>query len=58
METKHIPVMLDEVLVVLKPKAGEFYMDCTLGGAGYTLALAEKAGQNGGVLGSIWMKKP
>jgi len=47
----HVPVMLNEVLEYLKPKAGKKYIDCTLGGAGYTVAIAKKAGASGQVIG-------
>lgn len=43
--------MLREVLKFLNPSAGEKYVDCTLGGAGYTLALAERVGEKGKVVG-------
>jgi 16S rRNA (cytosine1402-N4)-methyltransferase len=48
---RHIPVMLKEVLKVLEPKSGEIMIDGTLGGGGYTRALAEKVGPTGKVLG-------
>lgn len=51
MEFGHIPVMLTEVLEVLNIKSGGNYIDCTLGGAGYTLAVANKCGPSGQVLG-------
>ena len=51
MQYKHIPVMLDDVLEYLKPKPGQFFIDCTLGGAGYTIKIAKKAGKDGKVLG-------
>ncbi len=43
--------MLEEVLEYLLPKPGQKFIDCTLGGAGYTLALAEKVGPSGKVIG-------
>ncbi len=43
--------MLDEVLEYLKPKQGNKYIDCTLGGAGYTLAIANLVGKTGQVIG-------
>lgn len=46
----HVPVMLNEVLEYLEPKPGEAFVDCTLGGAGYTLALAKAVGKKGQVL--------
>jgi len=51
MKYQHLPVMLAEVLKALKPQAGQKFIDCTLGGAGYTLVLAEKVGDEGEVLG-------
>lgn len=50
MEYKHIPVMLDEVVTSLKPQEGQVIIDCTLGGGGYTLALAKLVGKTGRVL--------
>jgi 16S rRNA (cytosine1402-N4)-methyltransferase len=46
----HIPVVLREVLENLDPQAGEYFVDGTLGGAGYTLALATAVGDAGRVL--------
>lgn len=43
--------MLAETLEYLNPSAGQCYIDCTLGGAGYSIALAEKVGPTGKVLG-------
>lgn len=43
--------MLREVLKFLNPLPGQKFIDCTLGGAGYTLALAEKVGEKGKVVG-------
>lgn len=50
MEYQHIPVMLAEVLELLKLKPGGRYLDGTLGGAGYTLAIAKGIGPKGQVL--------
>jgi 16S rRNA (cytosine1402-N4)-methyltransferase len=47
----HKSVMLGEVLKFLDPLPGQKFIDCTLGGAGYTLALAEKVGETGKVVG-------
>ena len=46
----HVPVMLPEVEKYLAPKKGGYFLDCTLGGAGYTLRLAEKLGPTGKIL--------
>lgn len=50
MDYKHIPVMLNEVLKALEPKTGQSFIDCTLGGAGYTLALSKLVGATGKVM--------
>ncbi len=50
MEYKHIPVMLAEIIEYLEIKEGGFYIDCTLGGAGYTFAIADLIGPSGKVL--------
>lgn len=42
--------MLSEVLEYLKPQSGQKFIDGTLGGAGYTLALAAAVGQKGKIL--------
>lgn len=42
--------MLDDVLRGLEPKPGQSFVDCTLGGAGYTLALAKAVGSEGKIL--------
>lgn len=39
----HIPVLLDEVVSALKPKAGETYVDGTFGAGGYTRAVMDRA---------------
>ncbi len=39
----HIPVMLNEVLQTLAPKAGEVYVDGTFGAGGYSRAILDSA---------------
>lgn len=46
----HVPVMLDEVVQWLRPRAGAVLVDGTLGGGGHTRALAERVGASGRVL--------
>ena len=50
-EYRHIPVMLDEVVQGLGPKAGEVVCDCTLGGAGHAVHLARKVAPDGLIIG-------
>ena len=52
--TTHIPVLLNEVVELLSPKAGQHIIDCTAGGGGHTLALAKLVGSEGKVLAIDW----
>ncbi|MDP3093375.1 MAG: 16S rRNA (cytosine(1402)-N(4))-methyltransferase RsmH [bacterium] len=47
----HIPVLLKEVIDYLDPKANKNFIDCTLGEGGHALAILEKNGPKGKVLG-------
>jgi len=49
MTYRHIPVLLNEVLEGLSIKTGT-YIDCTLGGGGYTFAIAKKLKDKGRVI--------
>ena len=49
-EYQHTPVMIEEVINYLNPRKGQFFIDCTLGGGGYTFALAKQVGKTGQVL--------
>lgn len=53
----HIPVLLNELLDCLNPKANENFIDCTLNGGGHTKAILEKIAPNGKVLGIEWDKE-
>jgi 16S rRNA (cytosine1402-N4)-methyltransferase len=50
MTYQHTPVMLKEVIEILNPKPGEKFIDCTLGGGGYSKAILEKIGERGKIL--------
>jgi len=50
----HIPVLQKEVLEYLDPKPNENFIDCTIGEGGHTLAILEKNGPKGKVLGIEW----
>lgn len=47
----HIPVLQKEVLKYLDPQPNQNFIDCTVGGAGHTLAILDKNGKEGKVLG-------
>ncbi|MCL6636061.1 MAG: 16S rRNA (cytosine(1402)-N(4))-methyltransferase RsmH [Peptococcaceae bacterium] len=47
MEFHHQPVMLKEVIEGLNVKPGGVYVDCTLGGAGHSLAILSRSGPGG-----------
>jgi 16S rRNA (cytosine1402-N4)-methyltransferase len=47
----HIPVLQKEVVSYLDPKPNENFIDATLGNAGHTMAILEKNGPRGKVLG-------
>lgn len=47
---RHVPVLLTEVLHWLDPQPGAVVVDGTLGGGGYTRALAERVGAEGDVI--------
>jgi 16S rRNA (cytosine1402-N4)-methyltransferase len=46
-ESKHIPVLLDEVLAALDPRPGQTIVDCTLGLGGHSSAILERIGPTG-----------
>lgn len=51
MDTRHIPVMLEEVLEALKVKEGGLYIDGTVGGGGHAWAILDAIGPAGRLLG-------
>lgn len=48
--TQHVPVLLTEVLHGLQPQPGQMFIDGTLGGGGYTRAIAAAVGPTGQVV--------
>ncbi|HOF86576.1 MAG TPA: 16S rRNA (cytosine(1402)-N(4))-methyltransferase RsmH [Armatimonadota bacterium] len=48
---RHEPVMLEEVLAYLDPQPGETMVDCTLGGGGHALAICQRLGPTGRLIG-------
>jgi len=51
MLSKHIPVMLNEVLHFLDCKPGKIYVDCTLGSSGHAKAILERIIPEGLLIG-------
>jgi 16S rRNA (cytosine1402-N4)-methyltransferase len=47
----HIPVLQKEIVQYLDPKPNENFIDCTIGEAGHSLAILERNGPEGKVLG-------
>src|ERR1700689_4310299 len=47
----HEPVMLQEVLELLRPQAGGTLVDCTLGRAGHARVIGERLGAGGLLIG-------
>ena len=43
-QTKHYPVMLNQVLSIISPQHGGTFIDCTFGGGGYSQAILEFQG--------------
>ncbi len=50
-EEYHTPVMMDEVIWLMRPKHGGVYMDCTLGSGGHSLGLLEFVGDGAQLIG-------
>ncbi|MDP3999120.1 MAG: 16S rRNA (cytosine(1402)-N(4))-methyltransferase RsmH [bacterium] len=51
---KHEPVLLNEVIKLLDPKKGEFFIDGTFGSGGHSAAILEKIGPEGELLAVDW----
>ncbi|NCD00573.1 16S rRNA (cytosine(1402)-N(4))-methyltransferase RsmH [bacterium] len=50
-KTCHKPVLLKEILEYLSPSEGQYFLDCTLGGGGYSLEMLSRVGISGKVMG-------
>lgn len=49
--SRHIPVLLEEVLSLLQLKVGDSVIDCTMGDGGHAEAILERTGPKGKLLG-------
>ena len=47
----HVPIMVGEILDVLRPQPGQFAVDCTLGHGGHAQAILERLQPGGHLLG-------
>lgn len=57
MRFMHIPVLKQEVIEILEPKANENFIDATINGGGHTIEILKKNGPKGKVLGIDWDKE-
>ncbi len=48
---RHVPVLAAEVLALLEPRAGETWVDCTVGGGGHSRMIAERIAPSGRLIG-------
>lgn len=55
--TIHKPVLLNEVINVLNPQFGEFFIDGTYGGGGHSSVMSEKLGKDGRLLALEWNRE-
>ncbi len=50
----HKPVLLKEIIALLDPQPGEFFIDGTIGSGGHAEEILKRIGANGKLLGSDW----
>jgi 16S rRNA (cytosine1402-N4)-methyltransferase len=52
--TYHKPVLLEEVVIQLRPRSGRLYVDCTVGGGGHAAAILRASAPDGQLIGLDW----
>ena len=52
--TRHIPVLVEEVMTLLRCEPGRTYVDATLGGGGHALEILRRTAPDGIVIGLDW----
>jgi len=51
---EHIPVLVEEVMTLLRCEPGRTYVDATLGGGGHASEILKRTAPDGGVIGIEW----
>ncbi len=51
---EHIPVLVEEVMTLLRCEPGHTYVDATLGGGGHASEILKRTAPDGGVIGMEW----
>lgn len=54
MGSRHVPVMVDEVMSFLNCAPGRTYVDATLGGGGHALEILKRSAPDGMLVGTEW----
>jgi 16S rRNA (cytosine1402-N4)-methyltransferase len=54
MSLRHIPVLVEEVMTLLRCEPGKTYVDATLGGGGHALEILKRTAPDGIVIGIEW----
>ena len=54
LRTRHIPVLVEEVMTLLRCEPGRIYVDATLGGGGHALEILKRTAPSGIVIGLDW----
>ena len=54
LRTRHIPVLVEEVMTLLRCEPGRTYVDATLGGGGHALEILRRTAPSGILIGLDW----